>query len=314
MPIVPEVIIRRHLTAIVCAAMPLAMRTAGRLLAFMIPLSLAVTLLDYTGVLPSIASRLHPVMRVVGLPGEAALVVLTAAGLNIYSAIAVMQTMTLTVREGAILALICLIAHNLPVESAVQHQAGASGVRMALLRLLAALVGGMMLNAFMPVDGKMMATVAAAPTVSVGLSKTLIVWAKGMAWVALKIILILAGLMVLQRWLAEVGWLHRLARRLGPVLAPLGLPRSTAFLWLVANCMGLAYGAAVMIEHARAGDISRADLRLFNCHVAISHSLLEDTLLFVALGIPAAWIVWPRLFLAAVVVWLYRAWMRYRPA
>ena len=196
-----------------------------------------------------------------------------------------MQTMTLTVREGAILALICLIAHNLPVESAVQHQAGASGVRMALLRLLAALVGGMMLNAFMPVDGKMMATVAAAPTVSVGLSKTLIVWAKGMAWVALKIILILAGLMVLQRWLAEVGWLHRLARRLGPVLAPLGLPRSTAFLWLVANCMGLAYGAAVMIEHARAGDISRADLRLFNCHVAISHSLLEDTLLFVALGI-----------------------------
>ena len=65
MPIVPEVIIRRRLTAIVCAAMPLAMRTAGRLLAFMIPLSLAVTLLDYTGVLPSIASRLHPVMRVV---------------------------------------------------------------------------------------------------------------------------------------------------------------------------------------------------------------------------------------------------------
>ncbi len=141
----------------------------------------------------------------------------------------------------------------------------------------------------------------------------LLAWGNGMVRLSLKILLIVSGLMVLQRWLAEFGWLRRLARWLGPALAILGLPRSTAFLWLVANCMGLAFGAAVMLEHARAGDVSRADLRLFNCHAAISHSLLEDTLLFAALGVPAAWIVWPRLLLAAAAVWLCRAWMRYRP-
>lgn len=295
------------------AALPPAMRTAGWLLVLMVPLSLAVTLLDYAGVLPRIAGWLQPLMRLAGLPGEAALVVLTSASLNIYSAIAVMQTLSLTVREAAILALICLIAHNLPVESAVQQRAGASGALMLGLRLLAALAGGMLLNAVMPADARLLTSAAAAPAAAAGLAAMLRVWGESMVWLALKITLIVAGLMVMQRWLAEFGWLHRLARWLSPVLAVLGLPRSTAFLWLVANCMGLAFGAAVMLEHVRAGDVSRADLRLFNCHAAISHSLLEDTLLFAAIGVPAAWIVWPRLLLAAAAVWLCRAWMRWRP-
>lgn len=314
MPITLDAIFWRRLGRSAREALAPAGRTVGWLLSLIVPVSLLVTLLDYVGVLPRVAGWVQPLMRLLGLPGEAALVVLTAASLNIYSAIAVMQTLTLTVRQATILALICLIAHNLPVETAVQQRAGTSGAGMLGLRLLAALAGGMLLNLTMPQASPLLTPLAAAlPAVS-GLADVLLAWAGGVLWLALKITLIVAGLMILQRWLAEFGWLHRLARWLRPVLAVLGLPRSTAFLWLVANCMGLAFGAAVMLEHVRAGDISRADLRLFHCHAAISHSLLEDTLLFVAVGVSAAWIIWPRLLLAAAAVWLCRAWLRYRPA
>jgi hypothetical protein len=40
-----------------------------------------------------------------------------------------------------------------------------------------------------------------------------------------------------------------------------------------------------------------------NHHLAISHSLLEDTLLFAALGIPIGTIVGTRLLFAMAVVW-----------
>lgn len=276
------------------------------LLSLIIPVSFIVAVLGYTGVLAVIAQWLHPLMQLLGLPGESALVLLTAAGLNLYSAIAVMQTISLTVKQATILALISLIAHNLPVEVAVQRRVGASAVGMLTLRVLAGLGAGIFLNLCMPENSAALHTTATVSASTLPLLLVLKNWAFDLARLAVKIIVIVTALMLIQRWLAEFGLLKRLARWLHPLLALLGLPRSTAFLWLAANCMGLAYGAAVMHDYAKTGDIANKDLQLFNCHVAIAHSLPEDTLLFAAIGVPVFWILWPRLALAALVVWAYR--------
>lgn len=47
---------------------------------------------------------------------------------------------------------------------------------------------------------------------------------------------------------------------LKPPLALFGLPAKTSFLWIVANILGLAYGAAVMIEEINAGKVENAKL------------------------------------------------------
>jgi hypothetical protein len=94
----------------------------------------------------------------------------------------------------------------------------------------------------------------------------------------------------------------------------LGLSRETAFLWLVAQILGLAYGSAVLIEAVERNEISAVDADRLNHHIAINHSLLEDTLLFVAIGVPAAWITFPRIVLAMAVVWGVRAVARWRAA
>ena len=46
---------------------------------------------------------------------------------------------------------------------------------------------------------------------------------------------------------------------------------------------------------------------LFNHHAAVCHSLMEDTVLFLAIGVPLFWITLPRLVLALLAVWLERA-------
>jgi spore maturation protein SpmB len=131
-------------------------------------------------------------------------------------------------------------------------------------------------------------------------------WAVGIAKLSGMVIGIVVGLMVLQRILREFKLIDRLSRLLAPVLALLGLPQRTAFLWIVANTLGLAYGAAVIIDESEQGRLSRQDAQLLNRSIAVCHSLLEDTLIFAALGAWAFWITIPRLALAAAVVWGYR--------
>jgi len=86
----------------------------------------------------------------------------------------------------------------------------------------------------------------------------------------------------------------------------MGLPIRTSFLWIVANVLGLAYGAAILIEELEKGKINREESNLLNHHIAVSHSLLEDTLLFMTIGVAAFWITIPRILLAVAVVWMYR--------
>jgi len=40
--------------------------------------------------------------------------------------------------------------------------------------------------------------------------------------------------------------------------------------------------------------------------VAISHSMLEDTAIFVAMGLPILWVMLPRIILATLTVWIQR--------
>ena len=102
-----------------------------------------------------------------------------------------------------------------------------------------------------------------------------------------------------------------LSRLFAPIMKLFGLPREASFLWIVINVVGYAYGAGIIEEQVHEGSMKPQDADLLNHHAAISHSLLEDSVLFLAVGIPFLWITLPRLVLAILVVWLERARRRF---
>jgi hypothetical protein len=75
------------------------------------------------------------------------------------------------------------------------------------------------------------------------------------------------------------------------------------FMWIVINIVGYAYGAGIIKAARDEGRMTLQEGDLFNHHAAISHSLLEDTVLYAAISIPVLWLIVPRLALAVVVVW-----------
>jgi hypothetical protein len=289
------------------SAIPAALKTGLWLLLITVPVSFGVLLLKLSGVLDLLAVVFRPVFGLLGLPADAAVVFVTSCLLNIYSAIAVIGTLGLSGRVVTILALMCLISHNLPVESAVQRKAGSSAWRMVALRLAMAFAAGCALNLLLPADAAQAAAAAAPATASAaGLLEEARKWLIGTAWLCGKIMVLITALMIAERILAEFGVTRLLSRLLKYPLMLFGLPPSTAFLWVVANTLGLAYGAGVIVDQAERGVLSRRDADLLNRHVAVCHSLLEDTCLFVAIGVSAWWITIPRLMLAGIAVWWQR--------
>lgn len=301
----------QRITDCIRAALPKALKLVLWLLKIMLPVSLAVSLLNYWGVIARLGGALSPAFALIGLPGEAAVVFITSVLVNIYAAIAVIATLPLDLRAITILALMCLISHNLPVETLIQKKTRSSALGMLALRLSTSFVAAVALDALLP--AQFGAGLAAGQGVAfANIGEMLLTWLADAAWLILKITLIVTGLMILQNLLKEFNIIKMLSRLCAPLMGLLGLSRESAFLWLVAQILGLAYGSAIMIDAVERNEISAADANRLNYHIAINHSLLEDTLLFVAIGVPAVWITFPRIALAMAVVWGLRAVVRLR--
>jgi hypothetical protein len=302
----------RFLKALKAAVKP-ALSSIRFLLVIMLPVSLFVMILDYSGLLYYAALGMTPIMKAFGLPGEASLVIISSVFLNTYSAIAVIQSLALSGREIAILATMCLIAHNIIVESAVMQKTGSNTIKMVLLRVIFSFVAGFLLNLILPeMLGKSSSGIAPMEHASLGIALDQIVpmlklWLIQSFWLVLKIALIVFGLMILQKVLDEFGIMKFLGKITAPLMKVFGLPADTGYLWMVANVAGLAYGSAILADEVKNGNISRQNSDMLNHHSAMSHSQLEDTLLFTAIGVPYLWAALPRLILAVVVVWVLRA-------
>lgn len=280
------------------------MKTAVWLLKLTVPVSFVVFLLDYFGVLNEIAMITEPFFKLLGLTGKASIVLITSYFTNIYSVLAVMATLDITMREGLILANMCLIAHCLIVETGIQKKTGSSPWRMVILRISAGFLIAWLLNMILPsFSGKIQAHEVLKEKEFL---TEFLAWLKAITITSLKIVILVNLLLIIQKFLSESGILKWLEKPFYPLMRLMGLPVDTSFLWLVAYTLGLSYGGAIMISQSAEGHLSRQDADLLNHHIAVSHSQFEDTLLFAAMGFSFPWLIFPRFFLAIVIVWLRR--------
>lgn len=296
--------VRERLVRCAKTALPQGMKTAIWMLKLTIPVSFAVFLLDFFGILNVFAGWVAPLFKLIGLSGQASIVLITSFFTNIYSVIAVMTTLGTGFREGTILAVMCLISHALIVETAIQKKTGSAPWRMIIIRLSASFIAAWMLNLILPAE----AITESENIVRLArdFSPALKLWLSDMLVTTLKIVILVNLLLIIQKILNEFGLIKWILMPFTPLLKVMGLPSSTGFLWVVANTLGLGYGGAIMINETEEGKLSREDADLLNHNIAISHSQLEDPLLFVAIGFHLGILIWPRVLLAIIFVWIRR--------
>ena len=192
------------------------------------------------------------------------------------------------------------------------HRTGSRFGEIVAFRIAMSFVAAVVLNWLLPQSDAPFNFLASATTEVTSWGMLLMQWLTSSLSLIVTIVLIVTALMVLQRVLEEFGWMHRIAHSLSPLMRLFGLPSGCSLLWLTGNVVSMAYGAAIMIDEVEEGRLTREEANLVNHHLGVSHSLLEDTMLFVAMGISFWWICLTRLVLAMIAVWTMRLWCMIR--
>jgi hypothetical protein len=89
------------------------------------------------------------------------------------------------------------------------------------------------------------------------------------------------------------GWARLVSR--------LGMTEQTAVPTLVGFLFGLAYGGGVIIRETRRHELGRRQVFLMSVFLSQVHAVIEDSLVFIAVGASVAWVIGYRLVWAVAV-------------
>lgn len=226
-----------------------AIKTALWICKITISVSFLVYLIKICNLLPKIAKIFAPIFKFMGISGDGALVYISAFLVNIYACIGVIATLNLSNREITILALMCLIAHNIPVESAVQKKTGTSFISITLVRVFMSFVGGYLLHIILPKNISHLTLRATSKIINQDILTSFIQWIQDASYLTIKIIILVVILMIIQSLMEEFNITFYIAKILKYPLKIMGIPEQASFLWIVANTLGLAYGAGILIHN-----------------------------------------------------------------
>lgn len=102
--------------------------------------------------------------------------------------------------------------------------------------------------------------------------------------VMLSISIILIPLMILMEVAKDINLLDKISDALRPLTRTIGISDKSAFPLAVGMIIGLTYGAGVIIQAAKDGELDKRSLILVSIFLACCHAVIEDTMIFVTLG------------------------------
>jgi hypothetical protein len=267
------------------------------------PITVLVVILQHTPVLPWVVKMISPFMGLFGLSGEAAIPLVLGNALNLYAGIAGILSLDLTVKEVFILAVMLSFAHNMFIETGVALKVGVKLWIVIVVRFGLAAFSGIMINLFWNGGGEI-AQYGMAPEVSAAPEGWLEIGLLGLqkaSFGVLQLALIVIPLMIIVQFLKDNNYLQKFSEKLAPFTKVIGVQPNASMTLVAGLVIGLAYGAGVMIQAVQEDGVSKKDATLAFIFLIACHAVVEDTLIFLPLGIPIMPLLIIRLITAFVL-------------
>ena len=278
------------------------------------PITLFVTILQYTPLLPWLIDLISPAMGLIGLPGDAAIPLVLGNFLNLYAGIGgILALDSLTVKEVFIIATMLSFCHNLFIETSVALKVGVKLWVVLVTRIGLAILSAVVINLVWRGGGEVIQYGGA-----VGGEETItglwpILWS-GLAAATsgtLKLALIIIPLMLIIQIMKDLNWLNLFSKWMKPVTRMLGMKENTSMTLVAGLVIGLAYGAGVMLEAVREDGVSKKDMTIAFIFLVACHAVVEDTVIFIPLGVPVIPLLMIRLVTAILLAMIIsRIWAR----
>jgi len=259
------------------------------------PVTLIITVLQHTPVLPWLVQLVSPLMGLIGLPGEAAVPLVIGNTLNLYAAIGAIVSFDFSVKEVFILAIMLSFSHNLFIENTLAAKVGVSwwlvtAIRVGLALLAAALVHLIWNGGGEPAQFGLISQQAADVS---GWGQIVLLALKKALLAVAQIACIVIPLMIAMQFFRDLGLLKLFADKSAPFARFLGMEKNASATLVSGLAIGLAFGAGLMMQAVKEDGVSKRDIHLVMIFLVACHAVVEDTLIFIPLGIP----VWPLLLI-----------------
>lgn len=98
------------------------------------------------------------------------------------------------------------------------------------------------------------------------------------------IAIIIFPLMIIMEIARDLNLLDKFGTMCEPITKYIGASKESAFSLAVGLVVGLAFGAGVIIQSAKEGNLDKRSLVLVSIFLVCCHAVIEDTLIFVAVG------------------------------
>lgn len=275
-----------------------------------VPIAIGTELLSRYGVIKAIAPFFAPVMNVVGLPAELGLAWLTGMLVGLWGAVPLLFSLVppgaLTVADVTVFSALILFAHGLPIEQKIIQQAGPGIAATTALRLAGSLLYAFVLHQIFAYTGWLSAPVN--PTwIPLSTTPDWLDYAFGLAETLVWMLVILVALSLGLQLLKASGILALMMKALSPFLRLAGIRGEAGHLTAVGLFLGISYGAGLLIKEAQSGEISPRQIFLSSIFMGFAHSVIEDTLIVLALGANVHGVLTARLLFAIVATGIIAA-------
>ncbi|MEM5473455.1 nucleoside recognition domain-containing protein [Hoeflea sp. AS60] len=291
-----------------------SMRIYWVLVRIMVPITIITEVLSRAGAIEAIAPLFQPLMSVVGLPPELGLAWLTAMIVGIWGAVPLVFTLvpisSLSTADVTVFSALILFAHGLPIEQKIIQMAGPGMAATTVLRIAGGLLYAFLLHHVLLATGWLQAPVAPAWTPMTATPDwAVFFWGLGETMVWMLVILVVLSWALLM--LKTSGLLDRMMQFLSPVLRLAGINGEAAHLTAVGLFLGISYGAGLLIREAQSEALSPRQIFLSCVFMGFAHSVIEDTLIVMALGADILGVLAGRLVFAILATAAIAALLRY---
>ncbi|MBX9453701.1 MAG: nucleoside recognition protein [Mesorhizobium sp.] len=279
----------------------------------MVPITIAAEVLSRMGVVEAVAPAFAPVMAIVGLPPELGLAWLSGMLVGIWGAIPLVFTLvpvsSLSVADVTIFSALLLFAHGLPIEQKIIQKAGPGMIATTLLRVAGGVLYAFVLHRLFAVTGWLSAPV----------NPTLIPMSAAQDWPGffvglLEMMITMLVILLVLSWGLEIlrvtGILKLMMKALAPLLRLAGIREEAGQFTAVGLFLGISYGGGLLIREARSGAVPPRQVFLSCVFMGFAHSIIEDTLVVMALGADMSSVLFGRLAFAVAATALIAALLR----
>lgn len=115
---------------------------------------------------------------------------------------------------------------------------------------------------------------------------------------------IIIPLMIVMEILKDSKILDKLSEKMEPIAKFFDISNAAVFPLIIGLIFGLSYGAGIIIESAEENNLSKKDLYTLMIFLVACHAVIEDTLIFVAIG-ASLWLLLTIRLGAAIIISIF---------